>query len=131
MLFEKREQETRQREDEMVDKFLDDFEMLSRQSQPDESNSGMNLAVSSKFIDSVKNGKLPTMLATHYPPILTNAPTPEDLKLKSKQYLLLKPPMRSGYYINNYGNFNNKPANQGNNWYKPRDDIDKRGCCAN
>ena len=71
------------------------------------------------------------MLATHYTPLSTNALTPEELRLKSKEYLLLKPPWRSGYYKNNYGNFNNGPANQGNNWYKPRDDMDKRRSCAN
>ena len=51
MRFEKR----RQREDETIDKFLDDLEMLRRRSQPDESNRRMNLAVASKFIDGVKN----------------------------------------------------------------------------
>ena len=127
MRFEKR----RQREDEMIDKFLDDLEMLRRRSQPDESNRRMNLAVASKFIDGVKNDELRTMLATYYTPLSTNAPTPEELRLKSKEYLLLKPPSRSGYYKNNYGNFNNGPANQGNNWYKPRDDMDKRRSCAN
>ena len=127
MRFEKR----RQREDETIDKFLDDLEMLRRRSQPDESNRRMNLAVASKFIDGVKNDELRTMLATHYTPLSTNAPTPEELRLKSKEYLLLKPPSRSGYYKNNYGNFNNGPANQGNNWYKPRDDMDKRRSCAN
>ena len=91
----------------------------------------MNLAVASKFIDGVKNDELRTMLATHYTPLSTNAPTPEELRLKSKEYLSLKPPSRSGYYKNNYGNFNNGPANQGNNWYKPRDDMDKRHSCAN
>ena len=120
MRFEKR----RQREDETIDKFLNDLEMLRRRSQPDESNRRMNLAVASKFIDGVKNDELRTMLATHYTPLSTNAPTPEELRLKSKEYLLLKPPSRSGYYKNNYGNFNNGPANQGNNWYKPRDDMD-------
>ena len=45
--------------------------------------------------------------------------------MKSKNYLLLKPPMRSTYYKNNYGSFDNEPANQGNNWYKPGD-MDKR-----
>ena len=105
--------------------------MLRRRSQPDESNRRMNLAVASKLIDGVKNDELRTMLATHYTPLLTNAPTPEELRLKSKEYLLLKPPSRSGYYKNNYGNFNNGPANQGNNWYKPRDDMDKRRSCAN
>ena len=69
MRFEKR----RQREDETIDK-----------SQPDESNRRMNLAVASKFIDGVKNDELRTMLATHYTPLSTNAPTPEELRLKSK-----------------------------------------------
>ena len=83
MRFEKR----RQREDETIDKFLDDLEMLRRRSQPDESNRRMNLAVASKFIDGVKNDELRTMLATHYTPLSTNAPTPEELRLKSKEYL--------------------------------------------
>ena len=127
MRFEK----WRQREDETIDKFLDDLEMLRRRSQPDESNRRMNLAVASKFIDGVKNDELRTMLATHYTPLSTNAPTSEELRLKSNEYFLLKPPSRSGYYKNNYGNFNNGPANQRNNWYKPRDDMDKRRSCAN
>ena len=72
MRFEKR----RQREDETIDKFLDDLEMLRRRSQPDESNRRMNLAVASKFIDRVKNDELRTMLATHYTPPSTKTPTP-------------------------------------------------------
>ena len=88
MRFEKR----RQREDETIDKFLDDLEMLRRRSQPDESNRRMNLAVASKFFDGAKNDELRTMLATHYTPVSTNAPTPEELRLKSKEYILLKPP---------------------------------------
>ena len=104
--------------------------MLRRHSQPDESNRRMNLAVASKFIDDVKNDELRTRLATHYTPLSTNAPTPDELMLKSKGYLLLKTPSRSGYYKNNYGNFKSGPANQGNNWYKPRHDMDKRRSCA-
>ena len=123
--FEKR----RQRADEIIDKFLDDLEMLRRRSQPDESNSRMNIAVASKCIDGIKNDELRTMLATHYPPLSTNAPTPEELRLKLKEYSLLKPPLRSGYFKNNYGNFNNGPANQGKNWYKLRDHVDKRRSC--
>ena len=122
MRFEKR----RQREDETIDKFLNDLEMLRRRSQPDESNKRMNLAVASKFIDGVKNDELRTMLATHYTPVSTNAPTPDELRLKSNECLLLKLPSRSGFYQNNYCNFNNGPAKQGNNWYIPRDDMDKR-----
>ena len=91
MRFEKR----RQREDENIDKFLDDLQLLSRSSQPDESNRRMNLAISSKFNDGVKNDEFRTMLATHYTPFLTNAPIPEEVLLKFKEYLLLKPPMRS------------------------------------
>ena len=121
----------RQREDETIDKFLDDLEMLIRRRQPEESNRRMNLALASKFINGVKNDELRTMLATHYTPLSTNAPTPEELRLKSKEYLLLKPPSTSGYYKKSYGNFNNGSANQGNNWYKPRDDMDKRRSCAN
>ena len=78
MRFEKR----RQREDETVDKFLVNLEML--RSQPDESNRRMKLAVASKFIDGVKNDELRTILATHYATLLTNTPTPEVLRLKSK-----------------------------------------------
>ena len=81
MRFEKR----RQCEDETIDKFLDDLEMLRGRSQPDESNSRMNLAEASKFIDGVKNDKLRTTLATHSTPLSNNEPTPEELRLKSKE----------------------------------------------
>ena len=47
MRFEKR----RQRERETIHKFLDDLEMLRRHREPDESNSRMNLAVTSTFSD--------------------------------------------------------------------------------
>ena len=89
--FEKR----RQREDETLDKFLEDLKMLRFRSQPNESKSRMNLAVASKFIDGVKNDEIRTMLATPCTTRSTNAPTSEELQLKSKQYLLQKPPMRS------------------------------------
>ena len=94
---------------------MDDLDKLRGRSQSDESNSRLSLAVASKIIDGVKNEELRTMLATHYTPLSTNAPTPEELRLKSKEYMLLKPPMRSAYYKNNFDNFNNGSANQGNN----------------
>ena len=102
MRFEKR----RQREDETIEKFLDDLEMLRRRSQPDHSNRRMNLAVASKIINGVKYDEIRTMLATHYTPLSTNAPTPtpEELRLKSKEYVFMNPPSRSGYYKNSYGN---------------------------
>ena len=88
----------RQSEDESVDKFLDNLEMLRGRSQPDESKSRMNLAVASKFIDGLKNDELRTMLATHYTPISSSAPTPEEFRLTSKKYLQQKPSLRSSYY---------------------------------
>ena len=102
----------RQRENVTKDKFLDELEMLRRRSQPDESNSRMILVVASKFIDGVKNDELSTMLATHFTPLSTYSPTPEELRLKSKEYLLLKTPLRSGYYKKKYDSFNNESASQ-------------------
>ena len=67
----------------------------------------MSLAVGSKFIDGVKNDELRTILATHYTPLSTNAFTPYELRLKAKEYMLLKPPI-----LKNYGNYNNGPASQ-------------------
>ena len=125
MRFEKR----RQRVDETPTP--DHLEMLRRLSQPDESNRMMNLAVVSKLVDGGKNDELRTMVATHYTPPSTNAPTPEELRLKSREYLLLKPLSISGYYKTNYGNFNIAPARQGNNWSKPRENMDKMRSCAN
>ena len=52
------------------------------------------------------------MLAIQYTQLSTDAPTSEELRLKSKGLPpLLKPPLRSGYYKNNYGNFSVGPAN--------------------
>ena len=56
--------------------------MLRQRSQPDESNSRMNLAAVSKLIDGVKNDEPRTMLAAHYTPLSTNEPTPEEMRLK-------------------------------------------------
>ena len=81
MRFEKQSK----REDETIDKFLDNLETLRRRSRTDESNRRPNLAVASKFISGVKNDELRTMLATHLTPLSTNALTPEELRLKSKQ----------------------------------------------
>ena len=45
--FEKR----RQRNDEIIDTFLDDLDLLRRRSNPDKRTSERNLAIASKFID--------------------------------------------------------------------------------
>ena len=77
--FEKR----RQRDDESIDNFLDDLELLRRRSNPDEKISERNLAIASKFMDGVKSEELKTMLATHFTLSLDQVPTPDDLRMKS------------------------------------------------
>ena len=59
MRFEKR----RQRDDESIDRFLDDLESLRRRSDPEESTNRRNFSIASKFIDGVKSDDLRTMLA--------------------------------------------------------------------
>ena len=85
--FEKR----RQRDDESIDKFLDDLELLRRGSNPDERISERNLAIASKFMDGVKSDELKAMLATHFTLSPDQVPTPDDLRMKSREYLLIKP----------------------------------------
>ena len=105
-----------QGKDGTKDMFLDDLKMLRRRSQPDESNSRTNLAIASKFIEDVKNDELRTMLATHNTRLSTNPPTPEEVRLKSKEYhLLLKAAIEIWLVQKHFGNFNNGSANQGNN----------------
>ena len=58
MLFEKR----RQRDDESIDRFLDDLESLRRRSDPEESTNRRNFSIASKFIDGVKSDDLRTIL---------------------------------------------------------------------
>ena len=110
---------------------VEGLRMLRSCSQPDESNRRMNLAVASKFIDGVNNDELWTNASNASHTTINQCANTRGVEAQVKKYLLLKPPSRSGYYKNNYGNFNNGPANQGNNWYKFRDDMDKRRSCAN
>ena len=124
--FEKR----RQRDDESIDKFLDDLELLRRRSNPDERISERNLAIASKFMDGVKSEELKTMLATHFTLSLDQVPTPDDLRMKSREYLRIKPRAQKNRYIN-YGNYSGTNTGAISSWYKPRDDMDKRRSCAN
>ena len=88
MRFEKR----KQRVDESIDRFLDGLESLRRRSDQEESTNRRNFSVASKFIDGVKRSDdLRTMLATHYTLSKDNAPTPEEMKQKSREYMLTKP----------------------------------------
>ena len=123
--FEKR----RQRDEESIDKFLDDLELLRRRSNPDERISERNLAIASKFMDGVRSEELKTMLATHFTLSLDQVPTPDDLRMKSREYLLIKPRAQNRY--SNYGNYSGTNTGANSRWYKPRDDMDKRRSCAN
>ena len=124
MRFEKR----RQRDDESIDRFLDDLESLRRRSDPEESTNRRNFSIASKFIDGVKSDDLRTMLATYYTLSKDSAPTPEEMRQKSREYILMKPKKYS-YSENRNTQGGSQP--QRSSWYKPRDDMDKRRSCAN
>ena len=118
-----------QRDDESIDKFLDDLELLRRRSNPDERISERNLAIASKFMDGVKSEELKTMLATHFALSLDQVPTPDDLRMKLREYLLIKP--RAQIRYSNYGNYSGTNTGANSSWYKPRDVTDKWRSCAN
>ena len=81
----------RQRVDDSIDKFLDDLELLRRRSNLDERILERNLAIASKFMDGVKSDELKTTLATHFTLSLDQARTPDDLRMKLREYLFIKP----------------------------------------
>ena len=103
--FEKR----RQRDDESIDRFLDDLESLRIRSEPEESTNRRNFSIASKFIDGVKSDDLRTMLATYYTLSKANAPTPEEMRQKSREYMLMKP---KKYPYSEGRNMQEKPTTQ-------------------
>ena len=121
--FEKR----RQRDDESIDNFLDDLEFFRRRSNPYERISERSLAIASKFMDGVKSEELKTMLATHFTLSLDQVPTPGDLRMKSREYLLI----RAQNSYSNYGNYSGTNTGANSSWYRPSDDMDIRRSCAN
>ena len=62
-----------------------------RRSDPEESTSRRNFSIASKFIDRVRSDDLRTLLTTNYTLSKDNAPTPEEMRQKSKEYVLMKP----------------------------------------
>ena len=123
MRFEKR----RQRDDESIDRFLDDLESLRRRSDPEESTNRRNFSIASKFIDGVKTDDLRTILATYYTLSKDSAPTPEEMRQKSREYKLMKP---KKYSYSDNRNVQGWSQPQRSSWFKPRDDMDKRRSCA-
>ena len=124
MRFEKR----RQREDESIDRFLDDLESLRRKSDPEETTNRRNFSIASKFIDGVRSDDLRTTLATYYTLSKDNAPTPEDKRQKPREYILMKP---KKYSFSVGRNMQGGSQPQRLSRYKPRDDMDKGRSCAN
>ena len=112
----------RQSDDESIDKFLDGLELLRRRSNLDERISERNLAIDSKFLDGTKSDELKTMLATHFTLSLDQVPTPDDLPMKSLEYLIIKP--RAQNYYSNYGNYSGTNTGANSSWYRPCDDMD-------
>ena len=123
MKFEK----GRQRDDESIDRFLDDLESLRRRSESEESTNRRKFSIASKFIDGVRSDDLRTMLATYYTLSKDNAPTPEEMRQKSREYMLMKP---KKYSYSEGRNMQGGGQQQRSSWYKPRDDMDKRRSCA-
>ena len=119
MRFEKR----KQKDDESIDRFLNDPESLRRRSDPKESTIRRNFSIASKFIDGVKSDDLRTMLATYYTLSKYSAPTPEEMRQKSREYMLMKP---KKYSYSDNRNMQGGSQPQRSSWYKPRNDMDKR-----
>ena len=113
MRFEKR----RHRDEESIDRFLDDLESLRRRSDPEESTIRRNFSIASKFIDGVKNDDLRTILAAYYTPSNDNAQTPEEMRQKSRRYILMKP---KKYSFSDSRNLQGGSQQQRWSWYKPR-----------
>ena len=118
MKFEKR----RKRKDESIERLLDYLESLRRRSDPEESTIRRNFNIASKFIDGVRSDDLRTMQATYYTPSKDNAPTPEEMRQKSREYMLMKP---KKYSYSEGGNMQGGSQPQVSSWYKPRDDMEK------
>ena len=110
MKFEKK----RQRDEKSIDKFLDDLELLRRRSNPDERISERKLAIASKFMDGVKSDELKTMLTTYFILSLDQVPTPDDLRMKTREYLLIKPCAQNRY--SNYGNYIGTNTGANSSW---------------
>ena len=68
------------------------------------------------------------MLATYYTLSKDNAPTPEEMRQKSRKYMLMKP---KKYPYSENRNMQRGSQPQRSSRYKPRDDMDKRRLCAN
>ena len=94
---------------------------MRRRSDPEESTNRKNFTIASKFIDRKRIDDLRTMLATYYTLSKDNAPTQEEMRQKSREYMLRKP---KKYSFSESRNMHGESQQQRSSWYKPRDDMD-------
>ena len=71
-------------------------------------------------MDGVK-GELEIMLATHFTLSADSVSMPDDLRMISREYLLMKPRTQNRY--RNYGNYSGMKTDTISGWYKSRDDM--------
>ena len=114
----------RERDYESIDTFLDDLELLRTRSKPDERTSEWNLAIASKLMDGVKSDELKTMLATHFTLSADSVPKPDDLRMKSREYLLIK--TRAQIVPAITATTVERILARNSSWYRSRDEKDKR-----
>ena len=57
-----------------------------------------------------------------------NSPTPEEMRQKSREYMLMKP---NKYSFSDGRNLQGGRQQQKSMWYKPKNDVDQRRSCAN
>ena len=75
-------------------------------------------------MDRVKSDELKIMLATHFTMSADSVPTSNDLRMKSREYLLIKPRAQNSH--NNYGNYCGMNNCTSSDWYKHHDDMEKK-----
>ena len=75
-----RSEKRRHRDDESINRFLDDLESLRRKSYPEESTNRRNFRIASKITDGVKSDDWRTRLATYYTLSKDIVPTSEEMR---------------------------------------------------
>ena len=101
---------------------------MIRKSDPEELTNRRNFSIASKFNDGVRSDDLRMTLATYYTLSKDNAPTPEEMRQKSREYMLMKP---KKYSYSESRNMQGGSQPQRSSWLKPRDDLVKRRSSAN
>ena len=80
-------------------------------------------------MDGVKSADLKTMLATHFTLSADSFSTPDGVRMKSREYLLITLGAQNCY--SSYGNYSGMNTGTIFGLYKPRDDMNKSRTGAN